>query len=471
MEATRPLYDAQVPGRRLLSRSLALTSAAVLAALALNTGAASAAPQEPGREPFFPHTGTVSYDAQLYEVAIVYQPRGQRIEATTDVHARARQRLRTISLDLDGLTVDKAEVDGAMAKFHRGHEKLLVTPSRPIPKGSEFRVSVAYHGQPRKVIDPDGSPEGWYPTADGALAVGEPQGTAAWIPCNNVPADKARFKISLDVPAPLVAVANGNLYEVRRGGGRIEYRWSEPNPMSSYLAVADIGRGKLERSTLYGHPAWTLVDPKLAKRSARPLARLGEIIRFESSVYGEYPFHAAGSIVDDAPKLGYALETQSRPIYAFAPDLTTVVHETAHQWFGDSVGLKRWPNIWLNEGFATWTEWYYAERHGGRTAAEIFQRLYRVPASKTKFWDPPSGHPGQAKNLFATSTYVRGGMALEALREKIGTGPFLRLLKTWARQHRHASGDIGEFTDLAEEVSGRHLARFFHRWLFAKGKP
>ncbi len=240
--------------------------------------------------------------------------------------------------------------------------------------------------------------------------------------------------------------------------------------MSTYLAVVDIGRGKLFHSTIAGLPSWTFVDQALARFSQRPLSKLAEIIRFESRIFGPYPFDAAGSIVDVAP-LGYALETQTRPIYAFVPDIPTLVHETAHQWFGDSVGLERWPDIWLNEGFATWAEWFYAERHGKRTARQIFRRLYRVPASNTAFWDPPSGDPGSPKLLFTTSTYIRGGMALEALRLRIGTPKLLRLLRLWAREHRHGSADTQEFVALAQRVSGQHLRRFFARWLYRPGKP
>jgi hypothetical protein len=241
--------------------------------------------------------------------------------------------------------------------------------------------------------------------------------------------------------------------------------------MSTYLAVLDIGRGRLVRGKAGAEPTWTLVDPRLAQGSRRVLAALPEVVGFEARLFGGYPFDSAGSIVDYAPALGYALETQSRPIYAFVPDLTTLVHETAHQWFGDAVGIETWPQIWLNEGFATWTEWYYAERHGGRSAHAIFKRLLRVPASNKGFWNPPSGRPTSAKQLFDPSIYIRGAMALQALREKIGTKPMLRLLRRWVTEHRYGNGTTAEFTLLAERVSLQDLERFFGRWLYRRGKP
>ena len=94
-----------------------------------------------------------------------------------------------------------------------------------------------------------------------------------------------------------------------------------------------------------------------------------------------------------------------------------------------------------------------------------------MPASTTSFWDPPPGHPGTAKKLFAASTYVRGAMALEALRIKVGTRTMLRTLRLWATRHRYGRGDIDEFVGLADQVSGRRLGPFFHRWLYKRGKP
>jgi aminopeptidase N len=444
----------------------------LVAALALAGGAvasAASAPEQPS-EPFFPRSGNRGYDVKHYDVTLGYQPRSGMLTARDVIEARATSGLQKFSLDLDGLKVTSVSVDGEAAEYSRGRGKVKVVPVRRIANGESFTVELRYQRVPRKVIDPDGSPEGWYRTKDGAVGVGEPVGTAAWLACNNAPRDKASFDIQITVPSGVKAVSNGRLLSRQKVGGRVRWSWSEPKPMATYLALVDIGKGTLIQGHVGKLPTWTLVDPQLVKASRAAIDSLPGIIRWESHIYGPYPFAAAGSVVDVA-KLEYALETQTRPIYAFAPDRTTVVHETAHQWFGDSVSLERWPNIWLNEGLATWTQWYYAEQHGGRTAQQVFAGLYRKPASATGLWNPPSGHPGQAKNLFAVSTYVRGAMTLQALRDKIGTHDLLRVLRTWATENRYGHGDIEGFIALANRVSGEHLRGFFGRWLFERGKP
>lgn len=423
-------------------------------------------------EPFFPQVGSRAYDVLHYDSNLFFKPKGREIVAGERIAAVANTELKGFSLDLFGLQVKSVTVGDQLARFSRADGKLLIRPAVPIAAGERFVVHIRYRGRPRTIIDSDVSEEGWVRTDDGAMAVGEPLGTAAWLACNDVPWDKATFDVAVSVPRPLAAISNGRLAGfVRQPHQRRRYLWSEAQPMSPYLAVIDIGRGKLTESKVDGLPYWTLVDPRMARQARPVLAQLPRIIRFEGRLFGGYPFDSAGSIVDYAPRLGYALESQTRPIYAFVPDASIVVHETAHEWFGDSVGLKRWPGIWLNEGFATWVQWYYAESHGGRSAQEIFDRLDRVPASNKRFWDPPPGRPGSPRLLFAPSVYVRGGMALEALRLKIGTGPMLQVLRSWAEEHRYGSGDIEEFTALAERISGQNLDPLFHRWLYKRGKP
>jgi aminopeptidase N len=440
-----------------------------LVVLVVPAAAAAALEQE---EPFFPRAGNRGYDVQRYGVTLRYEPGPNRIKAVASIQARATQGLRTFALDLYGLRVRSVRVSGRPARFERGAGKLRITVAEPIAAGAEFRIALRYEGRPRPLIGADGAPQGWMRTDDGALTMSEPLGTATWLPCNNVPWDKAAFGIILRVPRPLVAVSNGRLKGLDPSGPlHNTYRWEETQPMSPYLAVVDIGRGKLVKDRIDGLPSWTFVDSRLRRWTPAIRRDLPGVIRFLSRVLGPYPFETAGSIVDFAPRLEFALETQSRPIYAFVPGRSLLVHETAHQWFGDSVGLERWPDIWLNEGFATWAQWFYSEEHEGPSAAAIFREFQRTPASNKGFWNPPPGRPGTAKNLFDPTIYVRGAMTVQALREEIGTKRMLEVLRRWTAEHRYGSADTREFIALAEEVSGEELDRLFQRWLFQRGKP
>jgi aminopeptidase N len=447
-----------------------MASCALCVAVVGILGAASALAQIEPSDPFFPHSGDVRYDVSHYDVRISFQAGSGNVNATATIKAMALEPLSRFSLDLDGLHVTRVDVDAKRAAFARGKDKLAVTPAEPLPANTPFTAVVHYKGRPRKVIEPDGSLNGWLRTSDGALAVGESVGTPSWLPCNDRLSDKATFDVHLTVPGDLKGVSNGRLLHVTRRGSRKTFHWREDQPMDPYLAVIDIGRGKLVHSEISGIPTWTMVDPNLVMRWRRALAALPGILRFESRIFGPYPFDAAGSIVD-AGGFENALETQTRPIYDLPPGRIVIVHEMAHQWFGDSVGLRRWPDIWLNEGFATWAQWYYQERHGGPSALRTFQRFRHAPAFVTELWNPPPGNPRKPRNLFAPSIYLRGGMALEALRLKIGTSEMLETLHDWASVHRYGSADTSEFIELAERVSRRPLGPLFHRWLFEPGKP
>src|SRR4029450_9459231 len=175
------------------------------------------------------------------------------------------------------------------------------------------------------------SVEGWVPTDDGAFVVGEPQGSPGWYPVNDNPQDKATYTFRVTVPKGLTVMANGVLVSQTSSGGKATWVWREGLPMAPYLATSTLGRFDLTRYRLpSGLPVYIAIDPTLSTTSV--LKKLPEIVAFYSSIYGPYPFDAAGAIVDDAKEVGYSLETQTKPVFYRTPDEASVAHETSHMW-------------------------------------------------------------------------------------------------------------------------------------------
>jgi len=447
---------------------------AALPSLILLLGVASPAsaagtPGSPGvGDPFFPNAGNGGYDVSNYNLALNYEPATNTLGGTVVVTATATQNLSRFDLDFRGFSISRLLVDGAAASFTRDGQELVITPAAGLIDGKTFTVTVDYSGVPPIVTDPDQSIEGWIPTDDGAFVVNEPQGSPGWYPVNDTPRDKATFDFTITVPAGLTVLANGVLVSSTNAGGKTTWIWRETDPMAPYLATATLGKFDLTTSSVDGIPSYVAVDPQLSK--GQVLSKLPDAVRFYTSIYGPYPFNAVGAIVDSAKFVGYSLETQTKPNFPAMPDEATLVHELSHMWFGDSLTLQQWPEIWLHEGFATWSEWIWSEHEGNKSAQKFFDNYYQRGALDT-FWNtPPLGLPGPER-LFSGVVYLRGGMTLQALRVKIGDFDFFRLLRTWATQNRHGNVTTPQFEALAEQISGQDLDHFFDVWLREPGKP
>jgi aminopeptidase N len=436
-------------------------------------------------DPFFPLAGNGGYDVRHYSLRLDFFPNANRLVGRATIIARATQNLESFHLDLrDFYAVSRLTVNFAPAAFTHQGQELAITPRRKLREGSWFVVVVGYAGHPQAVVDPDGSVEGWVATDDGAYVVNEPQGSPGWYPVNDTPRDKATYDFAVSVPAGSTVMANGVLLSRLDFGGRTTWRWAERTPMAPYLATATNGPFETRFDRLpNGLLRYDAVDPDTREDvSSAPnpmlawerLSAAHGILSFLSDLYGPYPFDSIGGVMDWAPRVHYSLEAQSRANYWRIVPLSTVVHEIAHQWFGDLVTLAVWPDLWLHEGFATWSEWIYAERHGGLTAQQTFDDLYGTREDSEEgedLWFPaPAALPGP-EFMFHTPVYDRGAMTLQALRQKVGDETFFRILRAWVRENRGRNVTTADFTALAERQSGVALDAFFRVWLYEEGKP
>ncbi|CAL9490591.1 Aminopeptidase N [Streptomyces sp. enrichment culture] len=455
---------------------------ALFACLLVLTGCGGGVHGTPGgsgvRDPYFPKAGNGGYDVSHYGLRLAYDPDAHHLTGTATLTARATQDLSAFTLDLLGLEVGKVTVDDEVARFNRAGQELTVRPGRDIGRDETFRVSVRYSGAPETVTDPDGSREGWLRTADGVLALGEPTGSMTWFPGNHHPSDKAAYDLSVTVPRGLRAVSNGELRGETTARGRTTFVWRTSEPMASYLATLAIGRFDVSRSRAGGGlPVYTAVDPSEAAASRPVLGRIPEVLRWAERRFGPYPFSTAGAIVDHAPDLGYALETQTRPVFPGAPDITLLVHELAHQWYGDSVSPESWRDMWLNEGFATYAEWLWEEDHGGRSAQEAFDALYSGKYFATAeageaVWAFPPADPPSAARISDPPVYWRGAMVLHKVRRTVGDERFRAILKGWAAEYRHGNAGTADFTAYVERrAPGKDWAGVWDDWLYGEGRP
>lgn len=425
-------------------------------------------------DPYLPTSGNGGYRVEHYDLDLDYRVATNRLAATATITGRARDALSRFSLDLAGLSVDAVTVDGrAPTKAVHTARKLMVTPAEPLTAGQCFEVVVRYRGAPHPVRSHWGE-VGWEELADGVLVAGQPNGAPSWFPCNDHPSDKATFRIQVTCEAAYTVVSNGPVVAKSTRSGRTTWTVEVREPMAAYLASVQIGRYRRHDLTAAPVAHSLFFPPALARRVAVDFARLGDMISVFSAAFGPYPFPAY-SVVVTADELEIPLEAHGLGVFGrnhidgLHGSDRLIAHELAHQWFGNSLTLTRWRDIWLHEGFACYAEWIWAEASGGPTAHQS-ALLHRVALDR----EPKNlvvGDPGP-RAMFDDRVYKRGALALHAVRQALGDESFFTALRAYTRTHRHGNVTTDDLLGCFRLAAGSAAAdTVIARWIDAKSLP
>ncbi|BDT92901.1 M1 family metallopeptidase [Nocardia sputorum] len=425
---------------------------------------------------YLPQNGNRGYRVSRYELELAYRVSANRLTGRAAITAVTTEVRPRFALDLSqALSVSKVSVNGAKAaKYTHQHGKLVITPQQRIPAGGALSLVVQYGGAPKPVRGPWGE-VGWEELTEGALVASQPNGAASWFPCDDHPSSKASYRISITTDSPYYAVANGTLLRKQSKSSQTTWVYEQPEPMSSYLATIQIGHYRRHRigSSHSAVPMHAILPSRLRANFDHDFARQPRMLEVFSERFGPYPFADYTVVVTD-DELEIPIEAQGLSIFGAnhcdgrrgAERL--VAHELAHQWFGNSLTIRQWRDIWLHEGFACYAEWIWSEAAGGPTADQLARaarhNLSREPQ------DIVIGDPGPQR-MFDDRVYKRGALTLHALRLELGDSTFFDLLREWTIRYRHSSVTTEEFTDLAGHYSLVSLRPLWDSWLLAERLP
>ena len=422
-------------------------------------------------DPYFPLLGNGGYDVEHYRIVLDVDVATNRIEGYATIDAVADEALSRFNLDLSGLEVSSIRVNGESASYWREGQELVIVPAMTLSADTPFQTTVTYSGMP-EVVPLPGLPVpgiGWMHEGDLIITMSEPTGAMNWYPCNNHQLDKATHEFEITVANDYVVAANGILKSVQTRGDKQRYHFVASDPMATYLSTVNIGRFDVEELVGPNELPLTFYFPPATKEEIREgFRRTPEMIATLAEWFGPYPFECYGGVVAGAGPPA-ALETQTLPVYGGkSPGIGVQIHELTHQWFGNSVSFESWRDLWLAEAFASYAQWLWTEKTGDEgSIVETVERYYGYLSTAEH---ELMGDPG-VEHLFGLGVYVRGPVALHALRLEIGDEAFFGTLKAWTSTFKNSAAGAKDFIALAEQNSDRDLAEFFEAWLYSSELP
>ncbi len=427
-------------------------------------------PHLPSADPYLPGHGDPSYGVRHYDLDLDYAPDGNRLTGSATLDLVVLEDTARLVLDLAHLRATKVRLDGAgLRKWSARQHRLILQLDGEVAAGTELRLTIAYGGSPRPLVERHHGDAGWEELEDGVIVAAQPHGAPTWFPCNDRPDDKATYRIAIAAPTGYTVVANGARTGHQRRAGAERWTYEMDRPMATYLATVQIGR----YTTTEHDPRTRTIAPADVDLAGSFDAQPAMLAFFER-VFGPYPFDAYAAVITD-DELEIPLESQSLSTFgrnfcsADWAQVRLIAHEMAHQWFGNAVTLRHWRDIWLHEGFACYAEWLWSEESGGpRTCDEWARHHHERLADLDQ--DLLLAGPGP-ELMFDDRVYKRGALALHALRLAVGDDAFFDLLRGWVAERSGESVTTEELIEFASERTGSDVAAVLRPWLYDAALP
>ena len=420
-------------------------------------------------DPYFPNRGNGGYDVERYDIDVRWDAGTGSIEATTTIELAFIDDLTSINLDFDGLTITELTVDGNPAEYRRRSGELTVLFDTPVEDGARSELAVSYQGVPQTIPGPYNGNYGWRSRDDVITTINEPFGASTWYPVNDHPTDRATYEISVETPVDYTVASNGQLVERQEvGDNRAVWRWRSDDPMMAYLSGVTIGKFEVvEAETTSGLPVRSFLpsDREVPQAVRDEIDRLPQLVEELETILGPYPFDSYGVTVLPT-ELGTAFETQTNSLFGIdtAADRTTMVHELAHQWFGNSVSIDGWNEMWLKEGLATYVERLH--REAVDPTFDIDRWALRLHGDVESL--PAPGDPGRT-SMYDDEVYFRGALVVHALRLTVGDTDFFELLEEWAQ--RTTSESTATFAEFAASYGDPSVEQLVNTWVYEDRLP
>ena len=418
-------------------------------------------------------------DIKDYLFSITIPDSGTMIRGHTNLHFERRvPEDSVLTLDLVGMSVDSVQLLGVPHEPSRRFTYDARMLRIPLQASHELALNVViwYHGSPQDGLIIGANARGQRV----AFADNWPERARFWLPVIDHPSDKATTVFSIEAPTAWRVVANGTPVPAP-GGVRASI---EVHPIPAYTMV--IGAGEFTVSThrpvINGRDTipievWTYPEDSAFADSV-PFRRATEIVEVMQRLIAPFPYEKLAH-VQSSTKFG-GMENSSAIFYAEKPYVErkmgegVVRHETAHQWFGDAVTEREWPDIWLSEGFATYFDGVIGAALDGDTVLVNSMRANAESYFKSDVTDRPivdSGYAADPIKLLNANSYPKGAWVLHMLRGMIGDSAFFRGLRTYYRTYRDSTATSADLRRVMEKDGTRDLGWFFHQWLYQPGYP